>query len=120
MEELQTDQNMPQTEQGTEEPSAPESGGSNKGIIIAVIVVVVIAFIAGAVYIFMTGSPAPVEKTIEPIAEDSLSASVGEQAEVIFSPDDDTSVTIEKELNAVDLGNIDADLNEIDQDIESL
>jgi len=109
-------QPQPQPQQPRPIPSMPMEGSGKKSssFLVIVLVLAVILIIAGAWFYFKGGLSYPGD-----MVEDELMIERDDAGGAIDLTDD-TTMSIEEDINATDLGDIDAEFEEINTDLENL
>lgn len=97
-------------------PMQPSEGGSSKPSKLLLVLLIVFAVVlAGLVYTLLNGSflksaPVPVEKPVSPIPTGAE----------VSTPEATPTLSAEDELNQVDVGSIEAELEEVKTDLDGL
>jgi hypothetical protein len=116
MDNLNENTNIKPTGAPAEAPTgAPVSGGDadgdKKGIIITIVVVIIILLVGGWYYMTQYNKPALQPEGLQQEQEQAPAADIS---------DLDTTDAIEEDLSNIDLGDLDAEFEEIDADLDTL
>lgn len=112
--------NMPQQPQPQPQPQPMPpvaGGGSNKkssSFLVIVLILAIVLIVAGAWFYFNGGLSYP-----ESMTEDELKIE-GDETGGVIDLTDDTTTSIEADLEGTDLGDIDAEFDEINAELDNL